>query len=353
MKPLVSRLCTLTFTTVALSMLTAGEPAERDRLLTTHADIRVVYQPDNPTNKLAIVVGDDDRGLTYRSNEVALVAVEAARLALPPGTIFGEEGAPLWVLPQSLNPEILYLGLSGEQLSAGLFAGEVELRLVEVQGPGAFYLWQAGAFGAFDLRLNSADGISAEDMVPVPAGGHAHYNWGFTTNGSYELVFQAFGRRAGIETNDFSLPTPLRFEIEPLPLEPEKPFEIWQQAHWPDTTEPEVVGPGADPDGDGIANAVEYALGMDPRRAGREGLPVPGASGKPPRATLQFSTPISATDVTFTCWRAQAIPASWEKLGDPLVAPGLPGDTNRVLIFDGGLVAPGSPVYLRLEVELH
>ncbi len=65
--------------------------------------------------------------------------------------------------------------------------------------------------------MNSADGISAADHVAVPVGGHAHYNWGFTTNGVHEVVLQAFGQRVGISTNDFSLPTALRFEVEPLP----------------------------------------------------------------------------------------------------------------------------------------
>jgi surface-anchored protein len=313
----------------------------------------VVYRPDDETNKLAVVVRDDDAGRTYLSNEVVLVAVEAARLTLPPGTVFGEEGASLWVLPQSQNPAVLHLGISGEGLPGGTFTTDLALRLIRVQGPGEFYLWQAGAVGEFDLRMNSADGISADDEVTVPVGGHAHHNWGFTTNGIYEVVFQAFGQRTGAATNDYSLPTSLRFEVEPLPAEPEKPFVLWQRAQWPGVSDPAIIGPDADPDGDDVVNAVEYALGMDPKTPGRDGLPVAAVSGDPPGATLRLSTPVAATDVTFRCWRAQALPASsWEALGDPLVAPGLPGDTVRVLVFEGGPVTTTQPVYLRLEVRL-
>lgn len=339
---------------VPVAIEAAGaDAAEPVRLLTSHVDIRMVYQPDDETNRLAVVVHDDDAGRTYLSNEVALVAVEAARLSLPPGTVFGEEGDPLWVLPQSQNPDVLHLGISGEGVPSGTFTRDLELRLIEVRGPGAFYLWQAGALGEFDLRMNSADGISAADQVAVSVGGHAHYNWGFTTNGIYELVFQAFGQRPGLATNDQSLPTPLRFEVEPLPAEPEKPFLLWQRAQWPGVADPAIIGPDADPDGDDVVNAVEYALGMDPKTPGRDGLPVAAVSGDPPGATLQLSTPVAATDVTFRCWRAHALPASaWETLGDPLVAPGLPGDTVRVLVFDGGPVTTAHPVYLRLEVRL-
>lgn len=330
-----------------------ADAAEPVRLLTSHVDVRVVYQPTDETNQLAVVVRDDEAGRTYLSNEVVLVAVEAARLTLPPGTVFGEEGDALWVLPQSENPEVLHLGISGAGLPGGTFARDLELRLIEVRGPGAFYLWQAGAFGEFDLRMNSADGVSGDDQVAVPVGGHAHYNWGFTTNGIYEIVFQASGQRAGAATSDHSRPTPLRFEVEPLPAEPEKPFALWQQAQWPGVADPATIGPEADPDGDGVVNAVEYALGMDPKTPGRDGLPVAAVSGDPPRATLQLSTPVAATDVTFRCWRGHALPASaWEALGDPQVAPGLPGDTVRVLIFDGGPVTPAQPVYLQLEVRL-
>ncbi|MBE7504165.1 MAG: hypothetical protein HS113_28535 [Verrucomicrobiales bacterium] len=331
----------------------AADDPDRVRLRTSHVDIRVAFQPADETHKLAVVVRDDDAGRTYQSNEVALVAVEASRLTLPPGTVFGEEGDPFWVLPQSQNPAVLYLGLSGESLPGGVFTTDLELRLLEVRGPGRFYLWQAGAFGGFDLRMNSADGITAEDQVPVPVGGHVHYNWGFTTNGLYEVVFQAFGQRVGVATNDYSLPTALRFEVEPLPPEAERPFVRWQQEQWPGVTDQAVIGPAADPDGDGVVNAVEYALGMDPQTPGRDGLPLAVVAGDPPRATLQLSTPVAATDVTFLCGRTHALPASvWDAMGDPMVAPGLPGDTERVLVFDGGPVTAAQPVYLRLEVRL-
>ncbi len=90
----------------------AGAP-DRVRLLTSHVDIRVLYQPADETNKLAVVVRDDDRGHTYLSNEVALVAVEAARLTLPPGTIFGEEGDPFWVPPKAIIPNFCTLACRG------------------------------------------------------------------------------------------------------------------------------------------------------------------------------------------------------------------------------------------------
>lgn len=351
------RIGTVLFGTVVLRLaagVLAGEPP-RARLLTEHADIGIVYRPDALTNLLAVVVSDDDHGQVYASNEVALVALEAAKLALPPGTIFGEEGAPFWVLPQTQNPQLLYLGLSGEALASGLFGGELELRLVAVDGPGHFFLWQAGAFGEFDQQMSTADGISADDRVRLSAGSHGHYNWGFTTNGTYEIVFQAIGQRRGVGTNDFSPPTPLRFEIEPLPPEPGKPFASWQKAHWPGVTDPTVIGPGADPDGDHLPNAVEYALGSDPHRPGGPGWPMPVVvtEGSERRAELRFSTPRTATDVEFFCWRAAGGPvAEWMAVAGPDPSPEPVPEGFEPLRFAGGAMAPNAPMFLKLEVVL-
>jgi surface-anchored protein len=335
-----------------LSAAAEGEETNRVRLIDSHVDIAVAYQPADETNKLAVVVRDDDSGRTYRSNEVALVAVEAAKLDLPPGTVFGEAGAPLWVLPQSQSPGILYVGLSGEGVSPGLF-GAFDLRLIEVRGPGSVFVWQAGSLGDFDLRFNSADGVTAADAIPVLPGGHSHFNWGFTTNGVFEVVLQVSGQRAGVGTNDFSLPTALRFEVEPLPPEPEAPFARWQQDQWPGETDPALIGPDADPDADTVPNAVEYALGLNPHQPDRGALPQPRIrlAGSVRMAVLEFQHPAGATDVQFSCWSSAAIPSTnWVSVAGPNAGP--PSGDRENLSFAAGPVTPETPVYLRLEVTL-
>ncbi len=41
-------------------------------------------------------------------------------------------------------------------------------------------------------------------------------------------------------------------------------FEAWQAANWPGVTDSNVIGPNADPDGDGATNAAEFLAGTDP-----------------------------------------------------------------------------------------
>ena len=50
----------------------------------------------------------------------------------------------------------------------------------------------------------------------------------------------------------------------------------WQNRYWPGVTDPKIIGPNADPDGDGLSNLLEYALGGDPTKPDDSVLPVVG-----------------------------------------------------------------------------
>ena len=342
--------------TVPLALLGLIHAGDRVRLTVEHVDLRVMYQPEDATNKLALVVRDDDHAATYLSNQVALVVAESARLELP-GDIppLGSAGEPLWILPQTQDPALLYLGLSTEGVSPAVFPDGVALYLRAVQGPGHAFAWQAG-LGGLEVRFNSRDGCDDSDRIAMPAGSHAHWNFGFTSNGVYELVFEVQGRRAGVETNDFSLLTPIRFEVEPLPPEPSRPFVLWQQANWPGVTDETVIGAGADPDRDGVVNAVEYALGLNPHVPDRDRLPQPRLAVTPAgrMLRLEFETPRTATDVLFRAWQSRALDAdaSWQSVPGPRALPGSPGSERVTLAFEIEALETLPASWLRWEVAL-
>jgi len=105
-------------------------------------------------------------------------------------------GTPLWFLPQSQDTAKPFLGFGSEELIPSDWTGGLTLTLDGVQGPGQFSIWQNGAFGTPAVRMSTADGISSSDRILLSAGGHAHYNLGFTAPGLYEVTFTASGVHA-------------------------------------------------------------------------------------------------------------------------------------------------------------
>lgn len=184
-----------------------------------HLDLRAVYTASG-TNHLSLVAVDEDAAAVYTADECVLVVADGARVSLPAGTPFGNEGDPLYVLPQSENPDLLYLGLSAEDVPDGVFAGDLRFRLVAMTGPGNLFVWRASAPGVFEVAMSTADGIDAGDGTGVLAGGHKHLNYGFTAPGVYRVTLRVSGRPAG-EAADLESPdATFEFQVLPLPVVP-------------------------------------------------------------------------------------------------------------------------------------
>jgi surface-anchored protein len=105
-------------------------------------------------------------------------------------------GSPLWFLPQSQDASKPFLGIGSEELDPADWTGSLSITLNSVSGPGQFSVWQNGTFGDPSVRMSTADGISGADQLLLSAGGHAHYNFGFTAPGLYEVTFTASGVHA-------------------------------------------------------------------------------------------------------------------------------------------------------------
>lgn len=240
--------------------------AARVSLNNQHVDLRLVYQPSAESNQLALVIRDGDTGTTYNATNVVLTVPDNAKVLLPPGfDVFGNEGDPLWILPQSQDPALLYMGFSAEGIPSVSFNDPAAISLTSIQGPGHFFLWQFDGLSGMRLAMNSRDGLSPEDSTRPITGSHEHFNWGFTTNGIYQVTFQASARRPG-DTNDItSIPTTFVFAVEPLPVLPKSPWQVWQAVHWPNTTDTQIIGPEADPDEDGAGNLLEFIADTNPR----------------------------------------------------------------------------------------
>ncbi|MFM8357029.1 MAG: choice-of-anchor M domain-containing protein [Verrucomicrobiota bacterium] len=200
------------------------------RFTNQHLDLRITFTPaaePGGSPRLSLVVRNSDAGLNLASTNAVLVIPESARTEIPPGfEPLGPAGSSLWILPQSQNPDLIYLGFSAEGIAPGLLEPAVTLRLVQLTGPGDFVLWQADGLGGLAIPIQSRDGLSDADQLGLFVGSHAHFNAGFSASGSHTLGFEAEARLSGTTNRLRSAVVPVRFDVLPLPDRPLLPARL-------------------------------------------------------------------------------------------------------------------------------
>jgi surface-anchored protein len=162
-----------------------------------HADVGVNYE----NGSWDLHVHHHDLGEFEPGDVILGVDITAASNTVPAGTqwsFLGSPGSPVWILPQTFNPNLLFLGLGAEELADGIFTNDqVVLTLKAVDGPGHFALYETGMFGNPTVFMNSRDGIDSGDAIILNAGAHRHANWAFSEPGLYRVDVEASGTLVG------------------------------------------------------------------------------------------------------------------------------------------------------------
>ncbi len=135
------------------------------------------------------------------------------------------------------------------------------------------------------------------------------------------------------------------------------PYQLWRQANFTaaELTNSAISGDTADPDGDGIPNLMEYALGLNPKVPSLSGLPVAGIQniGGTSYLAMSYKEVLYNTDISYTVqvsgdlttWNSG--PGFTKVVGSPVDnGDGTETWTVRDLVPSGPLTAR----FLRLQV---
>src|SRR5690606_25306501 len=121
------------------------------------------------------------------------------------------------------------------------------------------------------------------------------------------------------------------------------PIEAWRAVFFGESSDdPAIAGDQADPDGDGLVNLVEYALGLDPCSAN------PGSVLQldPDRIGLEFPTDPGAHDVSIVPeWSHDLI--TWHDSGWVIESRDSDRESRRL---HATLPTEVTPIFIRLRV---
>jgi surface-anchored protein len=145
-----------------------------------------------------VAKADADATSVWRHpDETVFHVLDAARLTVPDDPAYefigAEPGSDVWVVPQTQNPEVVWLGWNTQdpEVMETIDRG-VTLSLGGVQGPGVMTTYlQSGSFGEPQLLWDSR--AEAGQPIWVDVNTHTHANWVFTEPGVYlvELTAEA------------------------------------------------------------------------------------------------------------------------------------------------------------------
>jgi autotransporter-associated beta strand protein/T5SS/PEP-CTERM-associated repeat protein len=133
--------------------------------------------------------------------------------------------------------------------------------------------------GNVSFASGSNFAVTINDANPIPAGeldvnGTLNLaNANLTLTGTPALatyIIASYGTLSGTFASTPTLPAGYSLDLnfggnnQIAITRPQTPFEAWIATYFPFDTDQAIVGPDADPDGDGSSNALEFALGGEP-----------------------------------------------------------------------------------------
>ncbi|MEP4810255.1 MAG: hypothetical protein ABJ118_16850, partial [Luteolibacter sp.] len=183
---------------------------------------------------------------------------------------FGKTGLPVFSAPSaSINSAAIFHTSPTGAISLNIYLTDTN--------PAAGEKYQGGLIVPFSQDLGTAISLAAVNVfVPDPTGTHLFENGKWSLLPTWTLTSVA---------ENLPLSTPFAtariLELR-IGESPPADFAIWRSASFPDPddlADSLISGPLATPFGDGIANLLRYAFGVEPGSPALPNLPTPAASG--------------------------------------------------------------------------
>ncbi|MFI0942844.1 TIGR03773 family transporter-associated surface protein [Streptomyces sp. NPDC021020] len=169
--------------------------------------------------KLRSLIGDNSSGTeVFREpSKTVLWLKPSSKVTLPAGfEQIGTAGSSVYMVPQTQNTDLIWLGWSTETLDSAKVSGPVTWKLTDVDGPGTAEVFLNGEFGGVQSLV--FDGPST---YHIPLGVHAHANWAFSEQGVYRLRFtQTATLKGGKTSSDSQVLTVVVGDVDPATAVP-------------------------------------------------------------------------------------------------------------------------------------
>ncbi|RAS67354.1 surface-anchored protein [Lentzea atacamensis] len=149
-----------------------------------------------------------DKAVWREPADTVIHVVPQARNTIPADPAFaflGTSGQPVWLIPQTQIPGIVWAGWNTESLRPQDVSGDIAIKLTAVDGPGQVAVFLTGLPPT--VLIHTGDGLPG--TLSVAPGTHAHANWAFTREGIYKLTVEVAATRAdgrsAVDTDVFTI----------------------------------------------------------------------------------------------------------------------------------------------------
>lgn len=210
-----------------LSLLAAGASPAPAAPSTARAAAPVVTLSQGHVDAIDVAVEDGAFALSVHDESVEpdverdpasvrFLVKREAKVTVPDDPAYAFLGAPgstVWVLPEVQQDDLLWLGLSAEEIQPGVLVGDqAKITFTRVVGPDGVSMFDTAQDGSPHVLADSED--AQPDVVPLAAGLHSHQSVAFEKAGRYEITYKVSGRLVAGNKQITSKLVTLTFDVQ-------------------------------------------------------------------------------------------------------------------------------------------